>query len=254
MKFCLEICYNGSLYNGWQKQKARTDKPSVQEIIEDKLKIILKDDVKIHSASRTDKGVHAWHQVCHFVITDTIINEEKFLYSLNSLLKKETIQIKSIKQTDDNFHARHSCKQKTYLYQFAFSKIKNPFLNQTWIIQNYNKNLCIDDFVRKAQKIANLLIGTFDFSSFKDSSCQSNNFIRTIEKIEFKKHKMHISILFQGKSFLQYQIRIMTGTIIEIALKNQDPEKILTILNARSRSAAGPTAPAVGLILYDIEY
>lgn len=243
MKYLLEIAYDGTNYKGWQIQK---NEKTIQSTLEDKLNVVLRSVTKLYVAGRTDAGVHAEMQCAHFESSKEL-KESKLQYSLNSLLKGESIIIKSIKKVEDNFHARFSCKMKEYQYHLLIGHVHNIFLNNRyWLVPKFNLDL--------AQKCAQLIEGNHDFSSFRDSQCQATSPIRTIHSCKFEQKNELITMRIQAKSFLHHQIRIIMGTIFEIISKNEDERKILTILRGKNRSAAGPTAPARGLFLSKIEY
>lgn len=243
MKYLIEIEYKGKLYKGWQKQP---NERTVQETIEKILKIILRKEIEIYGASRTDKGVHAKQQFAHFE-SEEKLNKEKIMHSLNSMLKNEEIVIKSLKEVDAKFHARHSCIEKTYKYQIFVNLKKDVFLeDRSFRIKKFD--------IKKANECAKFLIGTHDFSSFKGPSCQSITQIRSINEITFKEENELIIATIKGKSFLQHQIRIIIGTIIEIIKKEEPASKMQEILQAKNRTKAGPSAPPHGLFLEKIIY
>ena len=248
MKYLLSISYNGKQYKGWQIQP---DKSTVQSTIEEALKQILRETIKVHSAGRTDAGVHALDQKAHF---ETVQNIQmlKLKFSVNSLLKNSEIEIKSIEKVEDNFHARFSCKHKTYGYYFYLAHFEDIFFKDiSWKVKTFD--------IEKAKECAALLVGTHDFSSLRDSDCQGLTPIKTIDKIEFKEVSTHlnsklIKMEVSGKSFLHHQVRIIAGTIYDIIRKEENPERIKEILEAKDRKAAGQTAPPEGLFLEKINY
>gem|GEM_PF-5469361 len=246
-KYLLRIKYNGKNYKGWQIQPQVTESKTIQGVLEEKLSIILKEKAVLFVAGRTDAGVHANDQCAHFLTNREIVSY-KFLYSLNSLLKTEEISVISVEKIEDeNFHARFSCRQKTYKFQIFHSRIPDVFLRDfSWQVPLFDQI--------KAKKTAQFLLGNHDFSSFRDSHCQAKNPIRSIENFHFEQdgnlHKIYIT----ARSFLHHQIRIMVGTIQQIIARNQPPETILEILEKKDRKIAGPTAPASGLFLEKIEY
>lgn len=243
MRYLLKIEYDGTNYKGWQSQK---NEKTVQGTIEEKLKIILKTEIKLFAAGRTDAGVHAEIQCTHFDISQ-VIDKNKTQYSLNALLKKESIVIINIEETTEEFHARFSCKTKEYKYQILVGNIPNLFLNNRyWMIRKFN--------IKKAQEYGNLICGTHDFSSFRDSQCQSKSPIKTINSCKFEQQNNLITMKIEAKSFLHHQIRIIIGTIYELTVKNEPKERIQEILDKKNRKYAGITAPARGLFLSKIKY
>lgn len=243
MKYLLQIEYDGKNYCGWQKQR---HSKTIQETIEKKLEILLRKKITIHASGRTDTGVHALNQYAHFEYEQQI-NKYKFLYNINALLKNETITIKNIHIVDSKFHARYSCIMKQYQYILLLDNKRNIFLNERyWMIPQFNIDI--------ANECAKLLIGTHDFSSFRDSQCQANSPIKTIEKCSFASQNNIITMKIEAKSFLHHQIRIIIGTIVDIVLKNKTSNDFKKILDKKNRQYAKRTAPAQGLYLSWIKF
>lgn len=252
-RYVIEIKYLGLNYKGWQNQP-RLEKETIQGILEEKMAILMRYPIKLTAAGRTDAKVSATCQVAHFDCY-TKLQEKKFLYSLNGLLKNESINVTNIKRCADDFHARFSCKKKTYKYYLLPSKIPNPFLKTYWQIIFVNN---IDEFIEQLKEMASVLIGTHDFASFQDADCGAKSSVRTILDIKFEKENIHASefivMSISGPAFLQHQIRIIMGTIIELIKNNKSSNELKKILAAKNRTQAGITAPAAGLVLDKIEY
>ncbi|WP_342261822.1 tRNA pseudouridine(38-40) synthase TruA [Alphaproteobacteria bacterium endosymbiont of Tiliacea citrago] len=242
MKYLLEIAYDGANYKGWQFQK---NERTIQGILEEKLSVILRDNIKLHAAGRTDTGVHAKMQCAHFEILKEI-NKEKVKYSLNSLLKNETIIVINIKEVDNVFHARFSCLMKEYRYNLLIGEHDVFLNNRYWLVPKFD--------IEKAQECANYFVGNHNFSSFRDSQCQALSPVRTIKSFKFEQKNKSITAIIQAKSFLHHQVRIMIGTIFEITSKKENSSKIMLIIEQKNRKFAGLTAPAKGLFLEKIQY
>lgn len=274
-KYLLEIKYKGTKYKGWQKQPGLK---TIQGELEKALAIILKQDVTLYVAGRTDAGVHATQQFAHFDVScnthcrciicvkDTCVplkggmghanashnltlNEYKFLHSLNCLLKEEDITVHSLQEKEESFHARHSCKYKTYRYYVLHSRVRDLFNETCWQVPQF----CI----QKAQECAQYLLGTHDFASFQDADCQAKSSIRTIDACNFFQDQRNPNLFvveITARSFLQHQIRIIIGTIHQIIARKQPAEEIKRILENCDRQTAGPTAPARGLFLEQVMY
>lgn len=246
----MEIQYLGTRYKGWQKQD-NANLLTVQGVIEKMLRIILRYEVALYAAGRTDAGVHAIEQCAHFD-AHTKLDFNKFIYSMNALLKEETICIKNIKAVPDDFHARFSCTSKTYIYNVLPSKTRNIFFSkQYWQIPKISD---FDLFITKANECTQFLIGQHDFSSFQDAACQAKSPIRTIDECQFLESGEFIVMHISARSFLQHQIRIIMGTILQIIIKNEPACRMQEILQMRDRRYAGITAPADGLFLKKIVY
>lgn len=239
MRYKAILSYDGTNYNGFQTQK---DGSGIQDTIEKAFRLMTQTDIKIHSAGRTDKGVHALGQVFHFD-SNLDLDENSWL-RVNDRLPLD-IRIKSIKKVKSDFHARHSAKSKVYKYVIA----KKPSTVFSKNHEVYIKNLDI-----KPMLIAlPYLIGTKDFLGF----CQhvkGKPTIKTIYKADFKETSKHYIFTFHGNSFLKYMVRSIMGTLIQIGLHKKKPEIVLEILETKDRHLAGKTAESRGLYLVKIFY
>ena len=205
----MSISYDGSAYSGWQIQK---DIISIQETIQNALKTILKENIPITAAGRTDAKVHAMGQVCHFVI-EKLIDPNKILYSLNCILPKD-IRIIELKEVDLSFHARYSVKSKIYRYHICKNIVQDPFTR----FYSYKPNVKIDiDLLKKA---TTHFVGTQNFSSFANKQTQGSAAkkpIKTIFRIDVLEDDNNIILEFEGDGFLYKMVRNIVGTLIDVA-------------------------------------
>lgn len=240
----LEIEYDGSSFFGWQKQ---VRKRTVQVEIEKILKIILKEEVEIFGAGRTDSGVHALKQVANFH-SRSPISTEALKKTLNCMLPQD-ISIVSIGEEGPDFHARKSAKAKTYVY-IVNNSDEPSALNRK---REYHVVPVLD--IGKMRASAECLIGTHDFKGFMSSGSNIKNTQRTIFEIRIdKKEKGRIEFSFTGNGFLYNMIRILVGTLIEVGAGTKDREIIREILQKKDRKLAGNTAPPQGLYLMEVGY
>ena len=245
MRYLMTFSYDGSKYNGYQKQPKKI---SVQEVLEDKLKQLNSNKkVALSSSGRTDKGVHALNQKAHFDL-DKKIDPSKLKHSLNKMMELGgTIYIKDIKEVDNEFHARFDVKEKEYIYKINIGEY-NP-IEKDYVYQ-YNKDLDIDS-MKEASKY---LIGEHDFSSFTKDSKEYETCVREIYSIDIKKIGNIIILTFKGNGFLRYMVRNITGTLINVGENKIKPKDIEDILNSKDRRKAGKTAPSAGLYLSNVKY
>lgn len=238
-KFTVE--YNGGCFElGWQRQPAGK---SVQETLEKAAEALTKRPVIFQAAGRTDRGVHAIGQVAHCDLHKSY-PLRRLREGMNHYLRDSGCRIRSVEPAKQDFHARFCAKLKEYIYVVSTeSRVFEDGL--VWFVQ---PPLDLQILRTEGAK----LIGNHDFSSFRDHSCQSNTPIRTIDAVEIIEDQHKIIFRFIGKSFLHKQIRIMVGTMIDIA-KGRLPE-IGSILAAKRRDMAGQTAPGCGLFLKSVEY
>lgn len=202
----MTIEYDGVDSNGWQRQK--NTKNTIQEYIEDSLKKLLKHDVTLTGAGRTDAGVSALNQTANFK-TEVIFDKKKFLYSLNSMLP-ETIYIKDIKKTALDFHARYSAKKREYIYKISFRKkaVDHRYFYKLF----YNIDLRkIDDFI-------NVLTGYKSFKSLCKNRSDKHNFFCNLSKLDYTINKGKDELIFRiiSDRFLHSMVRGTIGCLIDI--------------------------------------
>ncbi|MCF7930986.1 MAG: tRNA pseudouridine(38-40) synthase TruA [Acholeplasmataceae bacterium] len=239
MRYMAVVSYDGSVYNGFQRQNNGL---GIQEVIEKAFRNMTQTEIKIHSAGRTDKGVHAIGQVFHF---DSTLNMETSDWlRINDRLPLD-IRIKKIKRVKPDFHARHSAKSKIYKYVIA----KNPSTVFSKNYEVYIRNLNIEPMKTAIYDF----VGTHDFKGFSQF-VKDKPTIKTIYQVSIKESKKHYTFVFHGNSFLKYMVRSMMGTLIQIGLGKKDPSVIKQIYDTNDRSLAGKTAEARGLFLVKIFY
>ena len=244
MKILLNIAYDGTNYFGWQRQK---NEISVQQIVEEKLSCLLKKNISIMGASRTDAGVHALAQKATFVINEIKIPIKKIPIAINSIMPSDIV-ITDAKIVTDSFHVRHDVLSKTYRYLIFNFDMPNPlYRNYSWHI----KNKLELDTIKKATE---LFKGTKDFASFCASGSNVKSTVRTIYDFSVILQKNFIEFTITGDGFLYNMIRIIIGTIINAAENKISLDDIKKIINAKDRTLAPRTAPPQGLTLMDIKY
>jgi tRNA pseudouridine38-40 synthase len=238
------FAYDGTRYCGFQIQ---INGITVQEQIEKALKKLHKGTpTPITASGRTDAGVHARGQVVHFD-TPLAIPPERWTMALNRLLPSD-ITLVSIEEVDPNFHARYSVVGKEYRYELSLGAVSNPFTRN--LACHVRTKL---DLVAMRQG-AQHLIGTHDFTSFCSAKTEKTNLVRTIDKIEILPSGDKWILRFVGNGFLYNMIRIIIGTLLEIGRGKLHPDEMINILEKKDRAAAGKTAPAHGLYLWEVFY
>ncbi|CAN2326259.1 tRNA pseudouridine(38-40) synthase TruA [Fusobacterium sp. oral taxon C10] len=238
----IEFRYDGSRYYGFQRQ---LNKITIQGEIEKILRIVTKEEINLISAGRTDRGVHAYHQVSNFY-TSSNIPIEKYKYLLTRALPND-IDILSVEEVNESFNARHNAKMREYIYIISWEK--NPFEAR------YCKFVKERVDAEKLEKIFSNFVGIHDFKNFRLSDCVSKITIREIYKIEVKyfgenKIKIHI----KGSAFLKSQVRIMVGTALEIYYGRLPENHIRFMLNDFTREYKKNLVEAEGLYLSKIVY
>ena len=241
----LTISYDGTNYEGWQKQR-RADSVTVQETIEGALSDLFGVTTKITGAGRTDSGVHALAQVAS-MRAETKIMPEKLLKAINVRLP-EDIVITKVEKTYDNFHAQKDAKGKHYRYNVYQNPVARAIGRQYCAQMPYPLN---EEKVRSACK---LLEGTHDFSAFCASGSEVLTHERTVYKAELTRNGDWWIFDFYGNGFLRNMVRIMVGTILEIGNERLALECINEAFLKGERALLGKTAPAKGLWLMEVYY
>lgn len=239
----LTVAYDGTNYCGWQIQDNGI---TIEEILNRELSALLKEDIKVIGASRTDSGVHALGNVAVFD-TETRIPAEKLSFALNQRLP-EDIRITNSCQVADDFHPRFCDTIKTYEYKIWNDRFPNP------LVRLYSKFVYYRLDMEKMQQAANYLVGEHDFKSFCSARTQVENTVRRVTDISFRQEGNMIIMQIKGYGFLYNMVRIIMGTLLKVGMGMYEPEHVKEILEACDRSAAGPKAEACGLTLVGIEY
>ena len=245
----LTLAYDGTDFHGWQRQP---EEPTIQACLEDALQKLTGAATAVCGSGRTDAGVHALHQVANFLTASTIPCAN-FVKALNDLLPP-TVRVKSAGDAAPAFHARYDVRRKTYRYRIVTTPVCSPLLWRFVCHHPYPL-----DRARMAEA-ARLLEGKQNFTSFTAADGQEDEDTKSRVRVIFQSRVLwrpRSSMLVYeviGSGFLRYMVRNIVGTLMEVGRGKLDPYDIASILAARDRAQAGPTAPAQGLCLMDVEY
>jgi len=245
----LILAYDGTDFKGWQRQP---DTPTIQSCLEEALQKLTGAPAPVCGSGRTDAGVHALHQVANFQ-TASSIPCANFVKALNGLLPP-SVRIKDADDVAPAFHARYDVLRKTYRYRILMTPVCSPLLWRFVCHHPYPL-----DRARMAQA-AGLLEGEHDFTSFAAADAQEDDDAKSRARVIFRSRLLwrpRSSMLVYevaGKGFLRYMVRNIVGTLMEVGRGKFAPSDIPRILAACDRTQAGPTAPAQGLCLMDVEY
>ncbi len=242
-RIMLTVAYDGTSYKGWQIQPAV---PTVEGELNRRLSELLGEEVVVIGGSRTDSGVHALGNVAVFD-TVTVIPADKIAYALNQRLPEDIRVQKSVEVAGD-FHPRHCSSRKVYEYRIWNAEFPLP-----------TKRLYADFTYRKLdvapmQQAAALLVGEHDFKSFCAAAAVVESTVRTIYEAAVERQGEEIVVRICGNGFLYNMVRIIVGTLVEVGVGRYPAEYVGSILDAKERRAAGPTAPANGLTLVRYEF
>lgn len=237
------VAYDGTNYHGWQVQPTGV---TIEGVLNQALTELLGEPVTVIGASRTDSGVHSLGNVAVFD-TQTRIPAEKISYALNQYLPEDIVVQHSCAVPID-FHPRHCSSRKTYEYKILNREFPLP-------LERYDTYFCYRKIdVDKMQQAAQYLAGEHDFKSFCSVHAQVESTVRTIYSLSVTKCQDIITIRVCGNGFLYHMVRILAGTLLQVGTGERQPKEMPEILEARTRAAAGPTAPARGLTMAGIEF
>ena len=243
----LLLSYDGSRYFGFERQNDQ--ELTIQGKLEAVLSAMPRNDtekVETFSAGRTDSGVHARGMCCN-VFLDTNLTEEEIQEYCNHYLP-EDIGINSVKKASERFHARYLARGKVYRYSCYIGKNKDVFERK------YLYHLEEEPDIQEMKRAGAYLVGEKDFKSFSGNPKMKKSTVRKIFNIDILRNGNILRFYFHGSGFLQYQIRIMVGTLLEVGYHKKRAEEMEEILLSRDRRRAGYTAPAKGLCLMKVEY
>lgn len=252
MKILLKISYLGTAYCGYQVQPNGV---SVQQMLNKAAKEVFGTDCDIVGCSRTDSGVHA-NLFCATVseagkgTLDTAIPIEKVPAALSAHLP-EDISVFGAEWVPDAFHARYDVREKEYLYRVYNRAIRDPFEEG----RSFHVPRRIgDDDLDRMRRAAAYFVGTQDFSAYMALGSKVQSTIRTVTRSEVTRDGDVILFRVAADGFLYNMVRIMAGTLLEVAQGKIDPDDIPAITASRDRTCAGMTAPACGLYLNSVKY
>lgn len=242
-RLLVTLRYDGTAYHGWQVQKNAL---SVQTAVQDAMERVFGERPDLHGCSRTDAGVHAREYCFHFD-TDRQITGDHFALALNRALPDD-IAVSHCREVSLQFHARYSCTGKEYVYQLYNGKFRDPFHTRGWYFYPYRLD---EELLHRA---AQGFLGTHDFRGFCSVGGKLHDTVRTVTESRVIREGDEVRFFVTADGFLYNMVRIMTGTLLGVAQGRIAPDAIPAIIETKSRSAAGVTAPAGGLWLNRVFY
>ncbi len=242
MRYFLELAYKGTNYHGWQLQPNAI---TVQELIQKALSTVLKENVEIVGAGRTDTGVHAEQLFAH-VDMNTAFDKAILLYKLNALLPKD-IAIINIFNVSETAHARFDAVFRSYEYRIHLGK--TPFLVDTsWQLINKKLNIV------KMNEAARILLTYNDFQCFSRSNSDVKTYRCEINEAKWMQTENMLIFYITANRFLRNMVRAIVGTLINVGSEKTSLEDFKKIIESKNRCNAGPSAPAQGLFLTKVVY
>jgi tRNA pseudouridine38-40 synthase len=241
MRYVIRLAYKGTRYHGWQKQHNAV---SVQSVLDEKLSLLLGENIETLGCGRTDTGVHAKDFYVHFDASNPQEGAH-LVYKLNHILPND-IAVFEVFEVPETFNARFDATSRTY--EYWITQVPNPFLlEDAWY--RYGK---LDMELMNAA--AKLLLGKKDFECFSKVHTQVNNFICEITHAEWTQQEDRLVFTISANRFLRNMVRAIVGTLVEVGKGKLTLLDVQDILDSKNRCEAGQSVPAHGLYLTKIEY
>ncbi len=241
MRYFVEFSYFGEHYHGWQKQPNAI---TVQEVLEDAFNKILRAQISLMGAGRTDTGVHAKQMYAHFDFVE-IDNTDQLIYKLNSLLPKD-IAVQSIFKVIDDSHARFHATARTYEYWLVQNK--NPFYTNHAHYIKHSLN------VEKMNEAASVIMSFNDYECFSKVHTDVHTFLCDITYAKWEVKNNVLIFTITADRFLRNMVRAIVGTLLDVGLGKIDIETVKAIVKSKDRAKAGVSVPAKGLYLTQVLY
>ena len=243
-RFKLTLEYDGTSFVGWQRQ---TNGLAVQEVIERAILSLTGEGVTIRGAGRTDSGVHATAQVAHADLARAW-RPDVLRDALNVHMRPHPVAVLEAAPVDPAFDARFSAVRRHYVYRLRNRRAPLALQGgREWLIKRRLDAAAM-------QAAAQLLLGYHDFSTFRDSECQADSPVRTLEQFDVTREGDLILVRAAARSFLHRQVRSMVGSLEHVGSGRWSPGDLRAALDARDRRRCGMVAPAAGLYLAGVDY
>lgn len=240
-RYFLDVSYKGTRYHGWQIQENAF---TVQEALEAGLSTYFRSQISVMGSGRTDTGVHAYSQICHFE-TAQEIDREKFIRAINGILPRD-IAINSIREVKADAHARFSAKKRSYIYRLILQK--SPFI-EDFVWRHY-----FNPDIDRMNEGAKILLEYNDFESFSKVNTAVKHFRCEIKSAHWEQKDGELQFHITANRFLRGMVRAIVGTLVSMGLGKMEPEEMHQIIQSKNRENAGKSAPASGLFFSQIEY
>ena len=242
MRYFIEISYNGKKYHGWQIQPNAI---TVQETLTNALTTILRKDISVVGAGRTDTGVHALQLMAHFDI-NIPINEREIVQNLNAYLPDDIV-VTSIFLVTDNAHARFDACSRSYEYRIWLGR--NPFLLDT-TYQIHRKQYDI----KKMNEAAMVLLEYTNFKCFSKSKTDVKTYNCEINEAKWVLDNCELTFYITADRFLRNMVRAIVGTLLDIGSGKKTKNEFINIIKSEDRRKAGLSVPPQGLFLSEVKY
>lgn len=243
MRIALGVEYDGTAYNGWQRQQSGL---GVQAVVEAALEHVANEPVEVVCAGRTDAGVHAEAQVLHFD-SSARRTARNWVLGANSNLPADVNALWAGFVPGD-FHARYSAKSRTYRYLI----LNRPTRSALWRDRAWWIHRPLD--AARMHAAAQYLVGEHDFSGYRSAGCQASTPYREVFAIAVERYEEWLVVSIRANAFLQHMVRNIVGVLVAIGAGDEEPLWTKQVLDGRDRTRGGVAAPAQGLTLMAVEY
>ena len=244
VRYKLALEYDGGPFHGWQRL---TGHPTVQGSLEDAVEKLCGVRNEVTGAGRTDSGVHATGQIAHVDLPEKY-GDHVVRNALNAHLRPHPIAVLSAEETAPTFHARFDATARAYVYRIINRRgdLALERGRAFWISR------AVDEAAMHVA--AQRLLGKHDFTTFRDTNCQANSPIRTLDIATVAREGETVLVKFEARSFLHRQVRSMVGSLVQVGIGKIGANDVTDALAAADRARCGPVAPAHGLYLARVDY
>lgn len=243
-RFALTLEFDGTPFVGLQRQAAG---PSVQQAVEEAAQRVTGEDVTMHSAGRTDAGVHALAMRSHLDIAKPI-EAFRLMEALNAHLRPDPIAVTACEVVPEDWHARFSCIGRSYLYRIANRRAPLTLdAGRTWQVAQPLDAAAM-------HHAAQALVGRHDFTTFRSAHCQAASPVKTLDLLTVERAGEEVHIRAAARSFLHHQVRSMVGCLALVGMGRWSEAQLAEALAARDRAALGLNAPPHGLYFVAATY
>ncbi len=243
-RFALTLEFDGGPFMGLQRQDHG---PTVQQSVEEAVFAVTGENVRMHSAGRTDSGVHALGMVSHVDI-DKPFEPFRLMEALNAKMRPDPVAVIACEVKPEDWHARFSCIGRRYEYRIA--NRRSPLTIERGYAWHVARPLDADAMHEAAQH----LVGNHDFTTFRSAHCQANDPVKTLDRLDVSREGEHVVVRAEARSFLHHQVRSMVGTLSLVGLGQWTPLKVEQALDAKDRAELGLNAPPDGLFFVEAIY
>ena len=243
-RYKLTLEYNGAAFYGWQIQPGDA---TIQGVLTDAIAKINGEPAMVQGAGRTDSGVHALGQVAH---VDLLREWDPFVLrnAINAGVRPHKVCVLEVELVPESFNARFSGTKRHYLYRILNRRAPPTLdLGQVWFVP-------VELDAEAMHDAAQILVGHHDFSTFRDSQCQAQSPVRTLDRLDVSRFGEFIEIRTESRSFLHSQVRSMVGSLKLVGEGKWTKNDLKRALDAKDRTSCGVVAPAEGLYLVRVDY